>query len=273
LSTLTQADGGRATVAGHDVATDQTGVRGCLGYIAQASGVDRWATGSENLILQAQLQRVAPHLVAKRAAELLERVGLSEAAGRLVNTYSGGMKRRLDIAMGLVHEPAVLFLDEPTTGLDPETRRALWDDLARLRGERGLTVLLTTHYLEEADQLCDRIAIVDHGRVVAIGTPSELKISIGGDIVTMDLLEADARAFGILRAVGGVNDVAVEGARLTLRVVESAGVMPAAIAALASAGIAVRSAIASRPSLDDVYLHHTGHRFDSTDVTGGRGGH
>ena len=269
LATLSRATGGRAFVAGHDVAAEPARVRGRLGYIAQASGVDRWATGTENLVLQAQLQRVPPALVRDRARALLERVNLSEAAPRLVNGYSGGMKRRLDIAMGLVHEPSVLFLDEPTTGLDPETRRALWDDLARLRGERGLTVLLTTHYLEEADHLCDRIAIVDRGRVVATGTPSDLKTGIGGDIVTIELGEAHASAAVILRTVGGVNDASAEGATLTLRVADAAQVLPSAIAALMRAGIAVRAASASRPSLDDVYLHHTGHRFDSTDVAGG----
>ena len=266
LATLTQPTGGRASVASHDVAADPARVRSRLGYIAQASGVDRWATGHENLTLQAQLQRVSPALVGARVRALLDRVSLSEAAPRLVNTYSGGMKRRLDIAMGLVHEPSVLFLDEPTTGLDPETRRALWDDLARLRAERGLTVLLTTHYLEEADQLCDRIAIVDRGRVVATGTPSELKTGIGGDIVTLELAAAQPYAAATLRALDGVTEVNGEGAKLTLRVADGAHMLPVAISALAQSGISVRTASASRPSLDDVYLHHTGHRFDSTDV-------
>ena len=266
LATLTQPTGGRATVAGHDVASDAARVRASLGYIAQASGVDRWATGHENLTLQAQLQRVSPALVGARVRALLERVSLTEAAPRLVNTYSGGMKRRLDIAMGLVHEPSVLFLDEPTTGLDPETRRALWDDLARLRAERGLTVLLTTHYLEEADHLCDRIAIVDKGRVVATGTPSALKTGIGGDIVTLELAAAQPYAATILRALDGVSEVNGEGAKLTVRVADGGQMVPVAITALAQAGIAVRTASASRPSLDDVYLHHTGHRFASTDV-------
>ena len=181
LATLTSPDGGHAEVAGRDVISDPAGVRSRIGYVAQASGVDKHATGRENLVLQARLQRVAARGISERTAGLLQWVGLADAADRLVKTYSGGMKRRLDIAMGLVHEPEVLFLDEPTTGLDPETRSALWRDLIRLRQERNLTVLLTTHYLEEADRLCERLAIVDHGKVVVEGTPADLKAGIRGD--------------------------------------------------------------------------------------------
>ncbi|MCX8232139.1 MAG: ATP-binding cassette domain-containing protein, partial [Alphaproteobacteria bacterium] len=171
LSTLTQADGGRAEIGGHDVMHAAAGVRRSIGYVAQSTGVDRWATGRENLTLQAQMLRVPRSIVRARVSEMLAWMDLTEPADKLVNTYSGGMKRRLEIAMGLVHDPKVLFLDEPTTGLDPETRRALWLDLKRLRTERNVTVLLTTHYLEEADTLCDRLSIVDHGRVVVEGTP------------------------------------------------------------------------------------------------------
>ncbi len=194
LSTLTRADGGRAEIAGHDVMRDPAAVRRAIGYVAQSTGVDRWATGRENLTLQAQMLRVSSHILRDRVAEMLNWVNLSEAADKLVNTYSGGMKRRLEIAMGLVNEPKVLFLDEPTTGLDPETRRALWLDLKRLRTERNVTVLLTTHYLEEADTLCDRLSIVDHGRVVVEGTPDSLKADIAGDTITVDVGEAAARA-------------------------------------------------------------------------------
>ena len=250
LATLTRADGGQAIVSGHDVARDPAGARRAFGYVAQASGVDKWATGRENLTLQAQLQRVPRLQVAERVQALLDWVGLADAQHRLVNTYSGGMKRRLDIAIGLVHQPSVLFLDEPTTGLDPETRRALWTDLARLRAERGLTVLLTTHYLEEADNLCDRIAIVDHGRVVTVGTPAALKAGIGGDAVTLTL---------------------ADGTSQSVRVADGAAALPRLLAERAAAGIAVTSAFVTRPSLDDVYLHHTGHAFDSTDATSGRG--
>ena len=187
LSTLSQPDGGQAFVAGHNVVSEPQAVRHSIGVVAQSSGVDVWGTGRENLTLQANIQRVPSSEIKERVSQLLEWVGLSDAADRLVNTYSGGMKRRLDIAIGLVHEPAVLFLDEPTTGLDPESRSALWRDLVRLREERELTVLLTTHYLEEADRLCDRLAIVDHGKVVVEGTPANLKSQILGDTVTIEL--------------------------------------------------------------------------------------
>ncbi|HLI52285.1 MAG TPA: ATP-binding cassette domain-containing protein, partial [Thermomicrobiaceae bacterium] len=167
LITLTRPDSGSAIVAGHDVLRDPGGVRRSIGCVAQASGTDKHSTGRENLILQGQLHRVPKSELRKRVADLLDWVGLSDAADKIVRTYSGGMKRRLDIAMGLVNNPSVLFLDEPTTGLDPESRAALWNDLLRLKEERHLAVLLTTHYLEEADQLCDQLAIVDHGRIVA----------------------------------------------------------------------------------------------------------
>ena len=200
LATLTRPDGGSARVAGHDVLAEPAEVRRKIGYVAQASGVDRWAKGRENLTLQAQLERVPSAEVRARVAALLARFDLLDQGERLVNTYSGGMKRRLDIAMGLVHEPAVLFLDEPTTGLDPETRRALWRDLDRLRRERELTVLLTTDYLEEADQRCDRLAIIDRGEIVAEGTPDALKRALGGEVVGLEIGADAARALALLEA-------------------------------------------------------------------------
>ena len=171
LATLTSADAGRATVAGHDVATEAGAVRRTIGYVPQASGVDREATGAENLVLQGRLQGMRGPDLERRAAELLETFGLTDKADALVKTYSGGMKRRLDVAMGLVHRPQVLFLDEPTTGLDPEARAAMWEELERLAAAERLTILLTTHYLEEADRLARRVAIVSRGKVVVEGSP------------------------------------------------------------------------------------------------------
>src|SRR5262249_3928824 len=170
LATLTRADAGRATVAGHDVASQPVAVRRSIGYVPQASGVDREATGRGNLVLQARLQGMRGAELDRRAGELLEVFGLSDRGDSTVKTYSGGMKRRLDVAMGLVHRPHVLFLDEPTTGLDPEARAAMWEELERLTGE-GVTVLLTTHYLEEADRLAPQLAVLDPGRPRAAGTP------------------------------------------------------------------------------------------------------
>lgn len=263
LATLTQPDGGSAVVAGHDVFKDAAGVRRSIGYVAQATGVDRWATGRENLTLQAQMLRVPTRQVRARVSEMLEWVNLTDAAAKTVNTYSGGMKRRLEIAMGLVHRPAVLFLDEPTTGLDPETRRALWRDLERLRAERNIAVLLTTHYLEEADALCDRLSIVDHGRVVAEGTPEALKAEIAGDTVTLDVGEAVAQAAEVLGTIEGVLEVIPDGTLVTVRVRNGAAAVPGVAAALDRANIAVRTLRLGSASLDDVYLKHTGHHYDA----------
>jgi ABC-2 type transport system ATP-binding protein len=264
LATLTRADAGRAVVADCDIMRDPALARRRIGYVAQAMGVDKWATGRENLVLQAQLQKVARGDIAERVTRLLKWVGLTEAADRIVKGYSGGMKRRLDLATGLVNEPSVLFLDEPTTGLDPETRAALWRDLERLRDERNLTVLLTTHYLEEADRLCDRLAIVDRGKVVVEGTPSDLKASIRGDTVTLEVDASDAgRSAELLRPLEGVHACSHENARVTARVNQGATALPGLVTALERAGIAARSVTVGRPSLDDVYLHHTGRRYDA----------
>lgn len=261
LATLTQPDSGQAVIAGHDVSREPDQVRQQFGYVAQTSGVDKYGTGRENLTLQAQLQRVPARQIPDRVAELLVWVGLTEAADRLVNTYSGGMKRRLDLAMGLVHEPGVLFLDEPTTGLDPETRAALWQDLARLRQERYLTVLLTTHYLEEADHLCDRLAIIDHGQVVVEGTPNELKAQIQGDTVMLEINGSTEPVAALLRPFAGVLEVIPNGTAVLARVTQGATAVPVLLKALEQAGIKVQAVTLSRPSLDDVYLHHTGHHF------------
>lgn len=267
LATLTQPGGGTAMVGGHDVVTDPAGVRRSIGYVAQASGVDRWGTGRENLVLQAQILRVPSDRIASRVEELLEWIGLTDAADKLVNTYSGGMKRRIDIAMGLVHEPAILYLDEPTTGLDPETRAALWEDLDSLRRDRNLTVLLTTHYLEEADHLCDRLAIIDHGQVVVEGTPNDLKAAIRGDTVTLEVDGGDAStAADTLRGLDDVYEVIPNGVSVIANVASGAAAIPQLVTALERSGVGVQEVTLSRPSLDDVYLQYTGHRFAAGDA-------
>ena len=187
LTSLARPDAGTARVEGIDVLARPGQVRHMIGVVAQRSGADPTATGRENLILQGQLYGLRGGAARARADELLGHFGLAEAAGRLVKTYSGGMQRRLDVALGLMHRPAVLFLDEPTTGLDPESRAAMWQEIARLAGSEGITVLLTTHYLEEADRLASRLAIVDRGRVVTSGTPDELKGELRGDAVHVEL--------------------------------------------------------------------------------------
>ena len=181
LTTLSLPDGGQARVAGIDVLAEPDRVRRAIGLVGQRSGVDLEATGRENLTLQGQVSGLRGAELRSRVGELLERFGLAEAADRVDRGYSGGMQRRLDIAMGLIHRPQVLFLDEPTTGLDPEARTAMWAEIERLARDERMTILLTTHYLEEADQLASRIAIVDRGRIVALGTPAELKAGVPSD--------------------------------------------------------------------------------------------
>jgi ABC-2 type transport system ATP-binding protein len=266
LATLTRPDGGRALIAGHDVVREGDAVRREIGYVAQNSGVDRYLTGRENLVFQMRAQRMPHRGLRQRADEMLELVGLEDAGNRVLNTYSGGMRRRLDIAMGLVHEPSVLFLDEPTTGLDPEARAVMWAELERLAEQRALTILLTTHYLEEADQLADRLAIVSHGRVVAEGTPEQLKLELRGDSVTVELADGraeDARA--VVAMLDTVHEASLDGSILHARVEHGARALPSILSTLEDSGFAVASATVARPSLDDVYLHHTGHSFRRDD--------
>src|SRR5436190_20349593 len=194
LTTLARADGGEARVAGFDVATEAARVRRCIGVVAQRSGIDVELTGRENVILQGRLQGLRGGELAQRADTLLAEFGLGDAARRIAKGYSGGMQRRLDIAMGLVHRPKVLFLDEPTTGLDPEVRAAMWVEVERLAASENLTILLTTHYLEEADRLAERVAIVSKGKIVVEGTPDELKRNLQGESVSVELAEQNGRA-------------------------------------------------------------------------------
>jgi ABC-2 type transport system ATP-binding protein len=259
LTTLTRPDSGRALVAGHDVLGDPAAVRRAIGCVGQRSGVDLEATGTENLILQGQIHGLGGRALAARVAELLDQFGLAEAAGRLVRTYSGGMQRRLDIALALVHRPRVLFLDEPTTGLDPEVRAELWREIERLARE-GLTIVLTTHYLEEADQLASEVAIVDRGRLVAGGSPERLKAELRGDSIHVELATAVNGA--ALEPLPGVRDLVVEGSVLRARADEGARAVPAVLGALEAAGMEVASVTVARPSLDDVYLRHTGRSFE-----------
>ncbi len=262
LSTLSNLTDGNAYVAGYDVSKFPTKVRLSTGYVAQSTGVDAWATGKENLILQAQLERVPRKKINDRVKFLLEWVGLSSVSKKLVNTYSGGMKRRLEIAMGLVHEPQVLFLDEPSTGLDPESRRKLWDDLKYLQKQNKITVLLTTHYLEEADHLCDRIAIIDKGKVVTEGTPNELKSKISSDIVTLEIESDINLAADVLKNLQGVNSTNVDTDKIIILVNNGKKILPSMIVELQKKSINVLSLSFNSPTLDDVYLKFTGHRFE-----------
>ena len=271
LTTLAKPDSGTATVAGHDVLRHPDRVRRAIGVVAQSSGADPVATGRENLQLQGRLYGLRGAALGRRVDELLDRFALADAARRPVKSYSGGMRRRLDVALGLVHRPEVLFLDEPTTGLDPEARTAMWDEIGRLAGEEGLTILLTTHYLEEADRLAERIAIVDRGRVVVEGTPDSLKGELRGDAVHLELREVLGEAGrtllkGALGGLSGMHEVLVDGRRVSVRADDGAAAVPALLGALERAGVGIAAATVARPSLDDVYLRYAGRRYSEADA-------
>jgi ABC-2 type transport system ATP-binding protein len=269
LTTLTRPDSGRALVAGEDVANHPDRVRSKIGYVAQDSGVDWEATGRENLLLQGRIHGMGGSQLHVRVDELLELVGLREAADRVARTYSGGMKRRLDVATGLVHRPSVLFLDEPTTGLDPEARAAMWVEVERLAAQESLTILLTTHYLEEADRLAERVAIVSQGRVVAEGTPDALKRGLEGESITVELPEVNGRIADAERVIAQIaGNALVDGQQVRARVPNGAQAIPTILGALDDAGVAVAAVTTARPSLDDVYLHYTGRAFAEEDKEG-----
>jgi ABC-2 type transport system ATP-binding protein len=237
-------------------------VRHSIGVVGQKHGADPEATGRENLVLQGEFYGITGRELRHRAAQSLERLGLADAADRQVKTYSGGMQRRLDIAMGLLHRPQVLFLDEPTTGLDPEARVEMWREIERLAAEELMTVLLTTHYMEEADKLASRLAIIDRGRVVVQGTPEELKSDLNGDAIQIELADADhAGAQVALERIIGVDEIRLDGQTLHARARDGGAAIPAVVAALDAHGVKAASVTFARPSLDDVYLRHAGRAF------------
>ncbi len=268
LSTLSRPDSGRALVGGIDVLADPVGVRQAIGVVGQKHGADPEATGRENLVLQGEFYGLTGRELKQRVSHSLERFGLDDAADRQVKTYSGGMQRRLEIAMGLLHRPQVLFLDEPTTGLDPEARVQMWREIERLAAEEQMTLLLTTHYLEEADRLASMLAIIDRGTVVARGTPNELKSELHGDAIQVELADAgDSRASVALRRVAGLGEVRVDGRVIRARAHNGGAAIPAVLAALDAQGVTAKAVTLARPSLDDVYLRHAGRAFHQTDDT------
>lgn len=263
LTTLSRPNQGEVRLLDVDIIHHPKKARKLFGYVAQHSGVDGDSTGRENLMLQGRLYGLRGLLLKERVTQLLEQFNLNDAADRLSKTYSGGMQRKLDLAMGLIHRPQILFLDEPTTGLDPEARTALWEIIRHLSREDGLTVLLTTHYLEEADQLCDRLAIIDQGKIVVKGTTEELKEELNGDMVQMELTEtiSESRAKEILQDIPALHEIIVNELLLYVHTNHGAEQLPVLIKTLESANVNVRTATISRPSLDDVYLRHTGRVF------------
>ena len=257
LATLLEPTGGTAMVAGCDLRRSPQRVRERIGYVGQAGGSDLQSTGRSELVLQGRLHGMRRRDAVRRAAELLALLELDAAADRSSGTYSGGQRRRLDIAIGLMHRPQVLFMDEPTTGLDPQSRARVWEEVRRLR-EDGVTVFLTTHYLDEADALCDRLAIIDHGRIVIEGTPQQLKRQVAGDLVTLGVDGDTEQALRLLGAQPFVREAAAEDGLLRLYVERGETAMPAILRLLDSAGLELREISLSRPSLDDVFLRQTG---------------
>ena len=262
VTTLSRPDAGSARVLGRDVVRRPDDVRRSIGVVGQSAAVDPEATGRENMLLQGQLFGMGGAKLRRRVDDLLATFGLTEYANRIVKTWSGGNRRKLDVATGLVHEPSVLFLDEPTTGLDPEARAELWSEVRRLNGE-GLTILLTTHYLEEADQLASQVAIIDRGKIVARGAPEALKSGLKGDAIQVELHEPalNGRATALLQRVPELREPVIDGRSLRARVDDGARAVPGVLAALDSAGIGVASVTVARPSLDDVYLKYTGRAY------------
>ncbi len=270
LVTLLKATSGTATIDGFDVAADPHEIRKRVGYAAQFIGLDNDLTGRENLLLQARLHGVGRREAERRADELLEVIQLTAAAGRRAGTYSGGMRRRLDLGQALMHQPRLLFLDEPTTGLDPQNRRAMWDYLAELNAD-GVTAFLTTQYLEEADELCDRLAIVDQGAIVVEGTPAGLKAGLGGDVVSVTLPgdgppELLARAREVLAAVPGAGETKSYDHSVAVYLPDAGGRLAAIVRELDAAAVPVEKLELAHPSLDEVFLRYTGERLRVEEV-------
>ena len=260
LATLLSPSGGDATVAGFDLRRAPNRVREHVGYVGQQPGADPSLTGRTELVFQGRLYRMSAAEAGRRADELLSILELTDCADRATETYSGGQRRRLDVGLGLMHRPELLFLDEPTTGLDPQSRAHLWDEVRRLR-EGGTTIFLTTHYMDEADALCDRIAIIDQGKIVAEGTPQTLKAEIAGDLVVIGVGDRSEAALALLRDkpfTREVPDRIPANGRISLYVDRGETAMPAILRLLDGAGLSLETIALARPSLDDVFLHKTG---------------
>ncbi|MEV5988235.1 ATP-binding cassette domain-containing protein [Streptomyces sp. NPDC052051] len=263
LTTLLAPDGGTAKVAGYDVLSQPREVRRSIGYVSQYGGVNPATQVQANVLMQARLFGMTGVAARQRVDAMFELFGLEALAYRRVSSLSGGQARRLALAIGLVHAPELLFLDEPTLGLDPRARADLWQEIRRLR-ERGHTVFLTSHYLDEVDSLCDRLAIIDQGRVVARGTPDELKRTLSPDVLRLRLGEGAAgSAESLLKRLPSVRSVRSEGPELRVYADDGERTLPAALRALDAQDFVVDAVVLSRPSLDDVFLHHTGRSLDN----------
>jgi ABC-2 type transport system ATP-binding protein len=257
LATLIEPDGGEATIAGADLRRNSGEVRRRIGYVAQGGSTWDEVSAREELVLHARMYGIGKAEAQQRAVRALDAFQLTEYADRKCKTYSGGQRRRVDIALGVIHDPKVVFLDEPTTGLDPQSRAHMWDEIRRLRAE-GMTIFVTTHYLEEADALCDRLAIMDYGEIVAEGTPDELKREVAGDVVTVGLNGSTPEAAQMLDSESYVNKLETVEGGLRLYVDQGATAIPQILRKIDGAGIHLGTIELHRPSLDDVFLEKTG---------------
>lgn len=257
LITILKPTEGKASVLGFDIAKQDVNVRNVIGVVPQEYTADEDLTGLENILLCADMYGIPRHVAKERAEELLKLVGLTDFKDKKVQTFSGGMRRRLELACGLINRPKVLFLDEPTLGLDVQTRTATWSYIRKLKKEYGMTLFMTTHYLEEADSLCDRVAIIDHGKIIIVGPPEELKHSLGGDVITLGIKE-DADVSEIIRKVEHVKDVKKEDGSYRIKAEEGEITTPLIIEALRKKGYTVTKLSLTEPTLNEVYLEYTG---------------
>ncbi len=260
LTTLASLTSGQATVLGYDVSKNPDEVRKSIGIVPQDLTIDNELKGIENVILASRLYHVPKNVARDRASELLDLVGLREAANRLVSTYSGGMRKRLELIVGLIHEPKVLFMDEPTLGLDVNTRKIIWDYIRKLNKEKDVTIFLTTHYLEEADALCGMTAIIDKGKIIAQGSPDQLKEIVGGEILQVEL-NVEKNLEAIFYSVNGVKDVSRTGKNYTVKMSEAPEIIPTIIESIYTNGAKIISISCSKPSLDQVFLEVTGKEY------------
>jgi len=265
LITLLKPTSGRATVCGFDIAREPSKVRESIGYVSQDVAVDENLTGRENLLLQGRFYHLPKDVLEKRIEDVLQMVDLTDRADHLVTTYSGGMRKRLDIAEGLIHRPKILFVDEPTLGLDIQTRHKIWEYIQRLRKEANMTIFLTTHYMDEADTLCDRVSIIDYGQIKVVGKPNDLKIQVGGDIVTLRFTKAtntlSEEAVGSIRKMPFVENIISTEDSYNIIARNGETIIPKIFEAVSRVGAAIESISMKRPTLDDVFLAYTGRAF------------
>jgi ABC-2 type transport system ATP-binding protein len=268
LSTLLVPTSGFAKIAGFDLQKQPVSIRKSIGYVSQAGGTDAGATGFENLVLQAQLYGLDERAAKSQATELIKRFRMETFADRPASTYSGGQKRRLDVALGMTHRPQLLLLDEPTTGLDPQSRVYMWEEIEKLRDD-GVTIFLTTHYMEEADKLCDTIAIIDDGKIIIKGSPLELKDSIGADTITFGFKDENLAlsAEKVLKGRCGSEKITVEGNTLRMMTRNGETQLPEALRLLDANGLKAQSILLSKPSLDDVFLKYTGRSLREDNIS------